>query len=97
MKIPTKSGTSMYHLTIDGVEPKLSFNQSPPHHILTMNVVFHGINQNKTKLGLLEAKPPQLSTTMIPPPWSDIINTNHIDLYLSCLGLQELVTQPTTF
>lgn len=51
MKIPTKSGTSMYHLTIDWDESNLSFSQSPMHHIPIINVESHGINQEKTNQG----------------------------------------------
>ena len=45
MKIPTRSSTSTYDLTIDWTEPKLSFSQSPLRHIPSMNVGSHGINQ----------------------------------------------------
>ena len=38
MKNLTKSGTYMYHPTIDWAEPNLSFSQSPPCHIPSMNV-----------------------------------------------------------
>jgi len=41
-----------YHLKIGWVESNLSFSQSPLCHIPSMNVGTHGINQNKTKLGL---------------------------------------------
>jgi len=47
---PTKSRTSTYHPTIDWVEPNISFNQSSPCHIPSMNVGSHGIiNQNQTR------------------------------------------------
>jgi len=42
---PTKSGTSTYHPTIDWAKPNLAFSQSSPHHIPSMNVGSHGINQ----------------------------------------------------
>ena len=63
--MPTKSGTSMNHPTIDWVEPNLSFNQSPMCHILSMNVGSHGPKPKQNQLGFLDAKPPQPSITVI--------------------------------
>ena len=60
---------SMYHLIIDWAKPNISFSQSPPHYIPSMNVGSHGINQNKTKPRLLDPKPPEPSTIVILPPW----------------------------
>lgn len=61
MKIPTKSGTFKYHSTIDWAKLNLSFSQSTPFHIVSMNVGSHRINkqnQNRATRG----KPPQPST-----------------------------------
>ena len=88
MENPTKSGTSTYLPTIDWAEPNLSFNQSPPHHIPSMNVGSHGINQEKPNQGFHRSN--HLNPQPVIPPHGWKSNTKNIDIYPSYVGLQEL-------
>jgi len=65
--IPTKSGTFMYHLTMDWDTPILSLSQSPSFHIPRINVGSHGLNQNKTKQGTQKLNHLHPQATVISP------------------------------
>ena len=86
MQNPTNSETSMYHPTIYWVEPNISFSQSPPCHIPSMNVEIttkpirdsSGFNIYPTK-GFLGPKPSSilLGFTIILPRDSQTQKKKH--------------------
>jgi len=63
---PNQVKTSKYHPTIYWVAPNLSFNQSPPYHIPSMDVGSHGMNQVKLNQGF--HRPSHLNPQTVIPP-----------------------------